>query len=327
MKVIVGGATGLVGQEIIEVLEEISPKTESIVPAASMQSVGKQIQFKGQSFEVVTFEKAMNCGADYAIFSVGSSVSREWAPKFAEKGIIVIDNSSAWRMDPGIPLVVPEVNANQIDPSSKIIANPNCSTIQMVVALAPLHKKLTIKRIVVATYQSVSGSGLAGIEQLQAEREGREPDKKAYPHAIDYNVLPHGGHFLENDYTTEEQKLIDETRKILDEPDLRITSTVVRVPVTGGHSEAINIEFERGFNIGEINSILSTAENIKIEDDPSRNIYPMAANIRKSNFTHVGRIRRDTSVENGINLWVVADNLRKGAATNAVQILNYLTQQ
>ena len=312
------------GQEIIEVLEELSPQADAIVPAASERSIGRKILFRGQSYKVVSFEQAMNSGAEYAIFSAGSSVSKEWAPKFAKKGITVIDNSSAWRMDPGIPLVVPEINTNHIKPSNKIIANPNCSTIQMVVALASLHKKLTIKRIVVTTYQSVSGSGLAGIEQLMAEREGRTPMSMTYPHPIDLNALPHGGRFLENNYTTEEQKLIDETRKILDEPDLRITSTVVRIPVTGGHSEAVNIEFDREFNIEEIKNILSNTDNIKIEDDPLQNIYPMPVNIRKSNFTHVGRIRRDNSVENGINLWVVADNLRKGAATNAVQIFNYL---
>ncbi|MCF8217964.1 MAG: aspartate-semialdehyde dehydrogenase [Bacteroidales bacterium] len=324
MDIIVGGATGLVGQEILEVLEEMSPQVTHVIPAASERSVGKHITFRGQSVPVVSFARAADSGAQVAIFSAGSDVSRKWAKEFSKKGITVIDNSSAWRMDPEVPLVVPEVNAHHIQKEHKIIANPNCSTIQMVVALAPLHKDLGIKRVVVSTYQSVSGSGLAGIDQLEAERNGKAVQAPAYPHPIDKNALPHGGNFTDNNYTSEEIKLIDETRKILDEPQMAITSTVVRIPVTGGHSESVNIEFEKPFSQENIKKILSSATNIKIEDDPKNNFYPMPVHIRKSNFTHVGRIRRDFSVDNGINLWIVADNLRKGAATNAVQILNYI---
>ena len=325
MKIIVGGATGLVGQEILEVLEELSPQVTEIIPAASERSIGKQIQFRQQSIPVVSFEEAAKSGAQYAILSAGSDISREWSKKYSEKGITVIDNSSAWRMDPDVPLIVPEINAYHIHENHRIIANPNCSTIQMVVALAPLHQNFKIKRIVVSTYQSVSGSGSAGIEQLEAERENRTPQNQAYPHPIDKNALPHGGTFTTNKYTSEETKLIDETRKILDEKDLAITSTVVRIPVTDGHSEALNVEFKKPFPEKEIFKILSSSPNIKVEDDPDNNIYPMPVNVRKSNMTHVGRIRRDFSVKNGINFWIVADNLRKGAATNAVQILNHLT--
>ena len=324
MDIIVGGATGLVGQEILEVLEELGPQETKVIPAASERSVDKHITFRDESIPVVSFAQAINTGARFAIFSAGSDVSREWAKKYTEKGITVIDNSSAWRMNPDVPLVVPEVNTHHILKEHKIIANPNCSTIQMVVALAPLHKAFGIKRIVVSTYQSVSGSGLAGIEQLEAERKDQEVQTRAYPHPIDKNALPHGGNFTDNKYTSEEIKLIDETRTILDEPQMAITSTVVRIPVTGGHSESVNVEFETSFTEEDIIKVLSSAPNIKIEDDPLNNFYPMPVYIRKSNMTHVGRIRRDFSVKNGINMWVVADNLRKGAATNAVQILNNL---
>lgn len=324
MKLIIGGATGLVGQELLEVLKELSPKVEEIVPAASERSAGKTIEFKNKKYTVCTFEEAMKSGAHYAIFSAGSTVSKQWAGPYARQGITVIDNSSAWRMKPGIPLIVPEVNTHSIKPTDKIIANPNCSTIQLVVALAPLHTKFIIKRIVVSTYQSVSGSGINGISQLEAERKQQKAEHAAYPHPIDLNAIPHGGEFAENDYTTEELKLIDETRKILDEPDMAITSTVVRIPVTGGHSESVNIEFERPFTMNEVRTILNEQPHIILEDDPEKDLYPMPLNVRKSNKTHIGRIRRDFSVKNGINMWVVADNLRKGAATNAVQILNTL---
>ncbi|MFW6019794.1 MAG: aspartate-semialdehyde dehydrogenase [Bacteroidales bacterium] len=324
MDIIVGGATGLVGQEILEVLEELGPQEAKVIPAASERSLGKHITFRDQSIPVVSFAQAANSGARFAIFSAGSAVSLEWAKKYTEKGITVIDNSSAWRMEPDIPLVVPEVNPHHIQKEHKIIANPNCSTIQMVVALAPLHKVFGIKRVVVSTYQSVSGSGLAGIEQLEAERKDQKVQAPAYPHPIDKNALPHGGNFTDNKYTSEEIKLIDETRKILDEPQMTITSTVVRIPVIGGHSESVNVEFETAFSDEQITQTLASAPNIVIEDDPFNNLYPMPVYVRKSNMTHIGRIRRDFSVKNGINMWIVADNLRKGAATNAVQILNLL---
>ncbi|MFO8054807.1 MAG: aspartate-semialdehyde dehydrogenase [Bacteroidales bacterium] len=326
MKIIVAGVTGLVGQEILEVLTELSPQVTSIVPVASERSAGKKISFRGDPYKVVSFPEAKHSGAEYAIFSAGAAVSRQWAYDYAAHGITVVDNSSAWRNDAEVPLVVPEVNADTISRNDKIIANPNCSTIQMVAALSPLHRYYRIKRIVVATYQSVSGSGAAGIEQLEAERAHREPARKAYPHPIDLNVLPHGGDFLEQGYTTEEVKLVDETRKILEAPKMAITATVVRVPVTGGHAEAVNVEFEKSFRLKDIRQLLEDRSGIIVEDRPSENIYPMPLHIRKSNFTHVGRIRRDFSTEHGLNLWIVADNLRKGAATNAVQILNTLTR-
>lgn len=321
MQIIVGGATGLVGTEILEVLEELLPEVTGIVPAASERSSGQTVYFREKPFKVVSFKDAMYSGAEFAIFSAGSEVSKQWAPEYAKRGIKVIDNSSAWRNDPQIPLVVPEVNACHLTSGSNIIANPNCSTIQLIVALFPLHENFGLKRVVASTYQSVSGSGKAGIDQLEEERKSGAPSLKAYPYSIDMNALPHGGKFLDNRYTTEEQKLIDETRKILDEPDLPITSTVVRIPVTGGHSESINAELENSFTVKDVQTLLGQFSNIKIEDDPSRNLYPMPIGVRKSNHTHIGRIRRDESVENGLNFWVVADNLRKGAATNAVQIL------
>lgn len=324
MNIIIGGATGLVGQEIRDVLEELSPEVTNIIPVASERSLGQMVSFRGRKYKVISFSEAMESGASYAIFSAGSEVSKQWAERYAKKGITVIDNSSAWRLKQDVPLIVPEVNAQQINEKHKIIANPNCSTIQMVVALNPLHKRYNIKRLVIATYQSVSGSGVKGIEQLHAERIDRTPAQKAYPHRIDLNALPHGGNFLDNGYTSEEQKLVDETRKILDEPQMRITSTVVRIPVTGGHSEAVNIEFEKPFVLKELRECLGSSKNLIVQDEPRRNEYPMPAFVRKSNLTHIGRIRRDESVDSGVNLWIVADNLRKGAATNAVQILNYL---
>ncbi len=324
MKLIIGGATGLVGRELLAVLQEISPGIAEIVPAASERSVGKLIRFRGKDFPVVSFSRALDSGAGYAIFSAGSEVSRRWAMEYANRGITVIDNSSAWRKAAGVPLVVPEVNAASMGPDDRIIANPNCSTIQMVAVLSPLHQRYGIKRIVVSTYQSVSGSGMAGTAQLMAEQNKEQPELRAYPHPIHMNVLPHGGAFLENHYTSEEQKLVDETRKILNAPDLPITATVARIPVTGGHSEAVNVELKKPFMLEEIRSLLETSPGIKVEDNPAENIYPMPLMVRGSNYTHVGRIRRDLSVENGLNLWIVADNLRKGAATNAVQILNTL---
>ncbi len=326
MKIILGGATGLVGQEILEVLEELSPQVTEVIPAASERSIGRRISFRGKEFPVVSFEDAMNSGAIYAIFSAGSGVSREWAPRYAENGITVIDNSSAWRKDKEIPLVVPEVNAQILNNTQRIIANPNCSTIQLVVALYPLHKKYGLKRVVASTYQSVSGSGLGGIRQLEAERQGKKSSDPAYPHSIDMNALPQGGDFEEEGYTSEEMKLINETRKIMDLPELRVTATVVRIPVTGGHSESVSVELKNEFTVEEVRELLKASPNIKVEDDPASFIYPMPVNVRGSNYTHVGRIRRDFSVAHGLNIWIVADNLRKGAATNAVHILNLLTK-
>ncbi len=326
MKIIIGGATGLVGQEILEVLGELSPQVTEIIPVASERSIGRRISFQGQEFPVISFEDAMKSGALFAIFSAGSGASREWAPRYADNGITVIDNSSAWRKDPEIPLVVPEVNAHILKNPSGIIANPNCSTIQLVVALNPLHKKYGLKRVVASTYQSVSGSGLPGIRQLEAERQGTKPEAPAYPHQIDMNALPHGGDFAEHGYTTEELKLINESRKILELPKLPVTATVVRIPVTGGHSEAVSVELQNEFKLEEVRELLKSAPNIKVEDAPENNLYPMPINVRRSNYTHVGRIRRDFSVKYGLNMWVVADNLRKGAATNAVQILNLISE-
>ena len=320
MKVVVVGATGMVGREMLRVLEEQNIIRDELLVVASDQSLGKEIEFAGQKLTVQSLQSALDQSPDIALFSAGGNVSKEWAPKFAKKGCFVIDNSSAWRMDENTPLVVPEINADQITADTKIIANPNCSTIQMVLALRPLQHIYGIKRLVVSTYQSVTGSGVKGLNQLMAEREGKEAVEKAYPHAIDLNVIPHGGDFLENDYTTEEMKLVHETRKILACPDMPITATVVRVPVTGGHSEALNIELNRPYEMDEAKKLIGMMPGVVMVDFPAGNIYPTPKLAEKRDQVFIGRIRRDESVENGINLWVVADNLRKGAATNAVQI-------
>jgi aspartate-semialdehyde dehydrogenase len=272
----------------------------------------------------VNFEQALSLRPDIALFSAGSATSTKMAPLFAKAGTVVIDNSSAWRKDPAVPLVVPEVNGEAIKREHKIIANPNCSTIQMVMALAPLHRAYTIKRLVISTYQSVSGSGFKGVEQLEAEQHGREPVQKAHPHPSHMNLIPHGGDFDETGYTSEEQKLVFETRKIMDAPDIAITATVVRVPVKGGHSISVNIEFEQDFELGEAIQLLSAWPNLVVQDDPAANLYPMPLYAEGRDETFVGRIRRDFSLRSGLNLWVVADNLRKGAATNAVQIAQYM---
>lgn len=320
MKVVVVGATGMVGRVMLRVLEEQNIIRDELLVVASNQSLGKKIEFAGQKLIVQSLQSALDQRPDIALFSAGGNVSKEWAPKFAKKGCFVIDNSSAWRMDENTPLVVPEINADQITADTKIIANPNCSTIQMVLALRPLQHIYGIKRLVVSTYQSVTGSGVKGLNQLMAEREGKEAVEKAYPHAIDLNVIPHGGDFLENDYTTEEMKLVHETRKILACPNMPITATVVRVPVTGGHSEALNIELNRPYEMDEAKKLIGMMPGVVMVDFPAGNIYPTPLLAEKKDQVFVGRIRRDESVESGINMWVVADNLRKGAATNAVQI-------
>jgi aspartate-semialdehyde dehydrogenase len=323
MKIAVIGATGLVGSEMIRVLNEgkyiPASSIESILPAASEKSVGKDIRFNNSVYKVCSIQDALTGKPDIALFSAGSDVSREYAPLFAKQGSIVIDNSSAWRMEEDVPLVVPEVNGDVITASHKIIANPNCSTIQLVVALAPLHEKYSIKRIVISTYQSVTGTGAKALTQLMQERQGIS-GVKVYPHPIDLNVLPHGGVFTNNGYTTEEIKLVNETRKIMRDQSIAVTATVVRVPVTGGHSESVNIEFNNPFEIDDVFSVLSKSSGIVIQDDIDRAVYPMPLYTEGRDEVFVGRIRRDESVPNGLNIWVVSDNLRKGAATNAVQI-------
>ena len=333
MKIAVVGATGLVGTKMLQVLDEQGIIIDELIVTASTKSVGKEIGFRGQRHRVISVDDAIAARPDIAIFSAGASASRQYAPLFAEKGTYVVDNSSAWRMFPEIPLVVPEINADVITRDTHIIANPNCSTIEMVLALAPLHKAFDIKRLVIATYQSVSGSGLKGINQLDREETAncqlKTPNCQlptAYPHQIYRNVLPHGGDFCDNGYTTEEEKLVNETRKILRAPQIAITATVARVPVTGGHSEAVNIEFNKPFEVEEVRRLLENQPGVVVQDNPAENLYPMAITAYDKDEVFVGRIRRDFSVENGLNLWVVSDNIRKGAATNAVQIAKYLIQ-
>ena len=322
VSVAIVGATGLVGREMIRVLEESGLEVTKLFPVASDKSVGKPVFFHGNEYKVISIRDAVDAKPDIAIFSAGSDVSKQWAPEFASAGTTVIDNSSAWRMEPEIPLIVPEINASVLTKKHKIIANPNCSTIQLVMALAPLQKKYGIKRVVVSTYQSVTGSGAKAVEQLMAERNGRDAGK-VYPHAIDLNVLPHAGDFVSDGYTTEEIKLVNETNKILN-ADIPLTATAARVPVVGGHSEAVNVELKSNFTIEEVRQLLSDTKGIVLEDDSAGNRYPMPVNAKGKNEVFVGRIRRDFSVENGLNLWIVADNIRKGAATNAVQIAAWL---
>ncbi|MDZ7607302.1 MAG: aspartate-semialdehyde dehydrogenase [Cyclobacteriaceae bacterium] len=323
MKLAVVGATGLVGGEILAVLDERKFKYDELLLVASEKSVGKQVAYKGKTYSIIGMADAVSRKPDVAIFSAGGSTSLEWAPKFAEAGTVVIDNSSAWRMSPIHKLVVPEINANQITKEDKIIANPNCSTIQMVVALGPLHDKYKIKRIVVSTYQSVTGTGKAAVDQLMNERAGIE-GKKVYPHRIDLNVLPHIDVFLESGYTKEEMKMVNETKKILSDDSIRVTATTVRIPVMGGHSESVNVEFEKDYDLAEVRSILEKAPGVIVQDDVKNFIYPMPMNSHKKDEVFVGRLRRDDSQPNTLNMWIVADNLRKGAATNAVQIAEYM---
>ncbi|MCK5079130.1 MAG: aspartate-semialdehyde dehydrogenase [Bacteroidales bacterium] len=326
MKIAVIGATGLVGRVILRVLEESKLFSNvTILAVASERSAGKKLTFRGEEHEVCGLRDALLAEPDIAIFSAGADISREWAPEFADKQTYVIDNSSAWRQEAHIPLVVPEINSFTIEKSTPIIANPNCSTIQMVLALAPLHRKYGIKRIVVSTYQSVTGSGATAVKQLKNERKGID-GRKAYPHTIDLNLFPHGGNFLENGYTTEEQKLADETRKILDDQSIQITATVVRVPVYGGHSESVNVEFNKDYDINELRELLAETPGITIQDDIAENIYPMPLFAEGKDDVFVGRIRRDESCAKALNMWIVSDNLRKGAATNAVQIAEHLVK-
>ena len=325
MKVAVVGVTGMVGKVMLEVIKEHDLPVTELIPVASERSKGKQVEFKGSTYTVVTIPEAIEMRPDIAIFSAGGGTSLEWAPKFAEVGTTVIDNSSAWRMDPDKKLVVPEINATELTADDKIIANPNCSTIQMVLALAPLHRKYGIDRLVISTYQSITGTGMKAVQQWEAERNGTEPEM-VYPHPIDRNCLPHCDVFLENVYTKEEMKLVNETRKILGDPSLRITATAVRVPVVGGHSEAVNATFKNDFEVADVKNILQETSGVIVEDDPANNLYPMPRTAHNRDEVFVGRIRRDESQENTLNMWVVADNLRKGAATNAVQIAESLVK-
>ncbi len=324
MKIAVVGATGLVGTEMLRVLEETQFPVTELIPVASARSVGKKVTFKGKEYTVVGMEEGIAAKADIAIFSAGGSTSKEYAPKFVAAGTTVVDNSSAWRMDPKVPLVVPEVNLHAVG-DAKLIANPNCSTIQMVLPIAALHARYGIERLVISTYQSVTGTGKAAVDQLFAEREGKEVPA-VYPQQIDLNCLPHCDVFLENDYTREEMKLVHETRKILNEPSLRITATAVRVPVIGGHSEAVNVELAQPFDIAEVKQLLSQTPGLVVMDDPAKLLYPTPRHAHRKNEVFVGRIRRDDSADNCLNLWIVADNLRKGAATNAVQIAQALAR-
>jgi len=323
MKVAVVGATGLVGTVMLKVLEERNFPLTELLPVASAKSAGKTIRFKGKDVKILTIDEAIAAKPDIALFSAGGGTSLTEAPRFAEVGTVVIDNSSAWRMDPDKKLVVPEVNAHVLTKQDKIIANPNCSTIQMVVVLEPLHKKYGIKRVVVSTYQSVTGTGVKAVEQLMNERKGISGEM-AYPHTIDLNVIPHIDVFLENGYTKEEMKMIVETKKIMGDESIQVTATTVRIPVMGGHSESVNIEFEKDFDLAEVRQLLAQEAGIVVVDDPSNSKYPMPKDAHEKDEVFVGRIRRDESQANTLNLWIVADNLRKGAATNAVQIAEYL---
>ncbi|HYC40536.1 MAG TPA: aspartate-semialdehyde dehydrogenase [Chitinophagaceae bacterium] len=323
MKVAVVGATGLVGSKMLQVLAERRFPVDELYPVASERSVGKAVEFAGKSCKVMSMLDAIAAKPDVALFSAGGSTSMEWAPKFTAAGITVIDNSSAWRMDPAVPLVVPEVNADVLRPEDRLIANPNCSTIQMVVALNPLHLRYRIRRIVVSTYQSVTGTGVKAVTQLMNERQGIAGDR-AYKYPIDLNAIPQIDVFLENGYTKEEMKMVNETRKILRDPTIRITSTTVRIPVVGGHSESVNVEFENDFDLAEVRGLLEKTSGVVVVDDPSNQLYPMPMTAHERDEVFVGRLRRDESLPNTLNLWIVSDNLRKGAATNAIQIAEYL---
>lgn len=326
MKLAVVGITGMVGQEICKLLEEYDFPYSELLPVASEKSVGKEVTVKGKTHLVIGLNEAVEAKPDIAIFSAGGSTSKEWAPKFAEVGTVVIDNSSAWRMDPSKKLVVPEINASEITEDDKIIANPNCSTIQMVLALSQLHKTFGIKRLVISTYQSITGTGVKAVRQYEAEKRGEKVDDPAYPHPIFDNCLPHCDIFLENNYTKEEMKLVHETRKILGDDSIRITATAIRVPVHGGHSESVNVEFNNDYTIDEVVELLNNTPGVQVVDNPEKNEYPMALFAKGKNDVFVGRLRRDESIDNGLNMWIVADNLRKGAATNAVQIAQYMVQ-
>ena len=326
MKIGLVGATGLVGNVMLNVLEERGFGDCELFFAASDRSVGKELVFNNKKHSLLSVQDVINSNVDIAIFSAGSAASLTYAPLFAEKGSYVIDNSSAWRMYEHIPLIVPEVNAAVLKPSDKIIANPNCSTIGLVMAIAPLHQQYKIKRLVLSTYQSVTGTGVKAVRQMMNERNNIDGEK-AYPHPIDLNVLPHGGNFEANGYTSEEMKLVNETQKILNDKNIQITATVVRVPVTGGHSISANIEFEQDFSLDKVHELLKNMPGVCVQDEPEKNIYPMPLYAEGKDDVFVGRIRRDFSRDNSLNMWITADNLRKGAATNAIQIAEYIVGQ
>lgn len=326
MKVAVVGATGLVGGVMLQVLAERKFPFTELLLVASAKSVGKKVSFQDKEYTIISMEDAIAARPDFAIFSAGGGTSLTWAPKFAEVGTVVIDNSSAWRMDVTKKLVVPEINAKNLTADDKIIANPNCSTIQMVLALSPLHDAYKIKRLVISTYQSVTGTGVKAVQQMEDERKGIQGEK-AYPYPIDLNCFPHGGTFEANGYTTEETKLVNETRKILGDDSIQVTATVVRIPTYGGHSESVNVEFEKDFDIDEVRKLLSEMPGVVVVDNPEKNEYPMPLMAHGKDEVFVGRIRRDLSQPNSLNLWIVSDNLRKGAATNAIQIAEYLLKK
>ena len=325
MRVAIVGVTGMVGEIMLNVLEERNFPITEFLPVASARSVGKTITFQGKDYTVIGLEDAVAQAPDFAMFSAGGQTSLDWAPKFAAVGTTVIDNSSAWRMHPDHKLIVPEINADQLTPDDKIIANPNCSTIQMVMALAPIHKRYGIVRVVVSTYQSVTGTGVKAVQQLENEYEGVDGEK-AYPHPIHRNALPHCDVFLDNGYTKEEMKLVNETHKILD-PNIKVTATAVRIPVVGGHSESVNLTLSQAADLDEVRELLNNTPGVVVIDDLDNNGYPMPLDAEGKDDVFVGRIRKDESQEEGLNLWIVADNLRKGAATNTVQIAEYLIQQ
>ncbi len=325
MKIAVVGATGMVGTVMLKVLEERNLPITELIPVASARSAGKKVSYKGKDHIIVALEDALKMKPDIALFSAGGDTSLEWAPKFAKVGTTVIDNSSAWRMDPTKKLVVPEINGNVLTKEDKIIANPNCSTIQLVAALAPLHLKYKMKRVVISTYQSVSGSGIKAVQQLDNEEAGIEGEM-AYPHKIGRNAIPHCDIFLENGYTKEEMKLVKEPKKILGDTSFSVTATAVRIPTAGGHSEAVNVQFKNDFDLSEVRQILANTPGIIVQDDLANNLYPMPITAQHKDEVFVGRIRRDESQENTLNLWIVADNLRKGAATNTIQIAEYLIE-
>ncbi len=326
MKLAIVGATGMVGRTMLQVLEEHNLRIDKLYPVASASSEGTEIAYSGRKFKTTTLEKVLEKDLDFALFSAGGSISKEWAPKFAAKNIIVIDNSSAWRMNKDCPLVVPQINLNAVTPDKKIIANPNCSTIQLVMALAPLHRKYELKRVVISTYQSITGTGKAAVVQMEDERKKGSSENMVYNYPIDKNCIPHCDVFLENDYTKEEMKLVHETRKILNTPNIGITATAVRVPVVGGHSESVNAEFKKPIDIKDIKTLLSQTEGVVVVDDVANKQYPMPLQAMNKDEVMVGRIRLDESQPNTVNLWIVADNLRKGAATNAIEILEKLTK-
>ncbi|MBO4962044.1 MAG: aspartate-semialdehyde dehydrogenase [Flavobacteriales bacterium] len=326
MKVAVVGATGLVGGKMLQVLAERNFPLDELLVVASERSVGKKIEYRGKEYTVIGLEEAVKERPDIAIFSAGGGTSLEWAPRFAEVGTTVVDNSSAWRMDPSKKLVVPEINAHVLTRKDKIIANPNCSTIQMVLALAPLHRRYGIKRVVVSTYQSITGTGVRAIEQMMGERAGDKDVKMIYPYRIDMNMLPHIDSFLDNGYTKEEMKMVNETCKILEDDSVKVTATTVRVPTMGGHSESVNVEFANDFTLEDVRDELSKMPGVIVQDDVANNIYPMPLTAHERDEVFVGRLRRDESQPNTLNMWIVADNLRKGAATNAVQIAEYLVK-